>query len=168
MSHKRTCTRSFRYRPLRVSVVGGQTLNDNDDEKETRTITRTTMPPLPRAKETTPLIAQGTRRRTVRQNAGRTNNNVGNGSDNEYEYHHEDDDDDEDDSALSADHTSAKSDRRSVVTKVLSFVTGPVLAGRERQRRLWQDEDYYEDTFNGLPWRCSFGTSEEVCVSTGE
>lgn len=69
-----------------------------------------------------------------------------------------------------------KDDRRPIlgrVTAALSSLFSPVLNGNPRPLGISitqtsgtaKNEDnaeYYEDTYNDLPWRCSFGTKEDV------
>lgn len=72
-----------------------------------------------------------------------------------------------------------KNDRRPVMgrlTSALSSIFSPVIKGPETPysesaattNNVEGDkaEEYYEDPYNDYPWRCSFGTHEDVSIST--
>jgi hypothetical protein len=70
----------------------------------------------------------------------------------------------------------SKEDRRPIlgrVTAALSSLFSPVVNGTAggtstsltpETTKNGDNGEYYEDTYNDLPWRCSFGTKEDVSV----
>jgi hypothetical protein len=67
-----------------------------------------------------------------------------------------------------------KEDRRPVMGRLsaaLSSIFSPVmskggpatpLSAADKEVAATEEENYYEDTYNDYPWRCSFGTHEDV------
>ncbi len=48
-------------------------------------------------------------------------------------------------------------------TKVSTGANGETRKPNQKPPRIRLKGEYYVDSFNGDPWVCSFGTSEEVC-----
>ena len=58
--------------------------------------------------------------------------------------------------------------RRNPMGRFIAFLERPFVAAirRRRQQKLKEDSEYYEDSYNDLSWRCSFGTTEDVSNSS--